>query len=162
MAQRGDAQRRWQRAGDSAILEAWNWQWAAVLITERWQKMGRSVHFCASGEETVQAVAAALKRRGMRLERSFDLQTARARHPEECLCPGHGAGQCTCQYVVALAYPAPQDGLLAVPQVLTARAYGQATLVTVHSDQGGSDNRYTVMAAVLEAAGELDSQGCAE
>jgi len=129
----------------------------SLLISESWWEMGQSVRFRAPAEQVVQAVTAALARRGVRLVRSFDLQAARARHPDprDCACPQHGTAQCTCQYVVALAYPPLPDGLTAAPHVLTAHAYEQVTLVTVHSDQGsGSEDRLAVMAAVLEAAAQ--------
>jgi hypothetical protein len=41
---------------------------------------------------------------GLRVTRSFDLQSARhaLRDPESCPCPHHGTADCTCQYVVLL------------------------------------------------------------
>jgi hypothetical protein len=41
---------------------------------------------------------------GLRVTRSFDLQSARQalRDPESCPCPHHGTAECTCQYVVLL------------------------------------------------------------
>lgn len=91
---------------------------------------------------------------------SFDLRTARARHPdvEGCACPHHGTTECTCQYVVALAYPPVplRTGHLAAPHVLTAHTYEHTTLVAVHSDQEADlQERLVVMAALMEVAGEL-------
>ena len=127
--------------------------------------MGQSVRFRAPAEQVVRAVAAALARRGVRLVQSFDLQAARARHPDpkDCTCPQHGTAECTCQYVVALAYPPLRAGLAAAPQVLTAHAHEQVTLVTVHSDQwAGSEDRLAVMAAVMEAAAAQAADVCAD
>ena len=41
---------------------------------------------------------------GLRVTRSFDLQSARQalRDPESCPCPHHGTADCPCQYVVLL------------------------------------------------------------
>ena len=41
---------------------------------------------------------------GLRVTRSFDLQSARhaLRDPKGCPCPHHGTADCTCQYVVLL------------------------------------------------------------
>ena len=41
---------------------------------------------------------------GLRVTRSFDLQSARQalRDPESCPCPHHGTADCNCQYVVLL------------------------------------------------------------
>jgi len=120
--------------------------------------MGQSVRFRASGEQVVASVTVALARRGYTLMRSFDLQTVRARHPENCACPHHGTASCTCQYIVALAYaPGPlHAGLMSAPQALTAHTHENVTLVTVHADEWTEkDDRRVVMAAVLEAAGEL-------
>jgi hypothetical protein len=40
---------------------------------------------------------------GMKVIRSFDLQTARAAHVD-CTCPHHGKDECDCQLVVMLVY----------------------------------------------------------
>jgi hypothetical protein len=40
---------------------------------------------------------------GMKVIRSFDLQTARAAHVD-CTCPHHGKDECDCQLVVLLVY----------------------------------------------------------
>lgn len=96
--------------------------------------------------------------------RSFDLQTVRALHAEGCTCPHHGTARCTCQYVVALAYPPGplRAGRIAAPHVLTAHTYEHTTLVTLQADQAAdSEDRLDVMAAVLEAAGEL-ADPCAD
>jgi hypothetical protein len=124
--------------------------------------MVQSVRFRAPGEQVVGAITAALARRGYSLMRSFDLQTVRARHSEGCACPHHGTAECTCQYVVLLAYPPVRAGRLAAPSGITAHTNGDTTLVTVHSDQArDGEDRLVVMAAVLEAAGEL-AESCAE
>ncbi|HEY4723410.1 MAG TPA: hypothetical protein VII92_16265, partial [Anaerolineae bacterium] len=57
----------------------------------------------ASCEQTVGILMTTMAAHGYRLERSFDLRNALHDHPD-CTCPHHGTSQCTCQYVVLLAY----------------------------------------------------------
>jgi len=118
------------------------------------------MRFRAPAEQVVQALTAALARRGVQLVQSFDLRTARARHldVEGCACPHHGTAECTCQYVVALAYPSGplRAGHLAAPHVLTAHTYEETTLVAVHADQEADPREgLAVMAALMEVAGEM-------
>lgn len=44
-----------------------------------------------------------LSARGLQVERSFDLQTARQAH-RGCPCPHHGSDECSCQIVFLLVY----------------------------------------------------------
>ncbi len=67
--------------------------------------MSNCVHLRCDAEAAAQAMTAALGRRGLRVQRSFDLRAARAGHAD-CACPHHGTAQCTCQYVVLLVYSA--------------------------------------------------------
>ncbi len=114
--------------------------------------MGRTMAFEGSSNQVVAAVWAALSRRGYQVVRSFDLQNAIARHSEGCGCPYHGTSQCTCQYVVLLAYP--PDKMPSPPRVLTIHTYEQTTQVTLHHDRSiGAGETHMLMAALAEAGG---------
>jgi hypothetical protein len=57
--------------------------------------------------DIVVKLTALLQEAQFRVERSFDLQSARI---AGCTCPHHGTDQCDCQYIVLLVYddtPAP-------------------------------------------------------
>lgn len=58
-------------------------------------------------------VMESLKRVGLQLVQSFDLQTARATQ-QNCSCPHHGTEQCNCQMVVLLVYPQIREHLTLV------------------------------------------------
>ena len=82
--------------------------------------MNQSTHLLSlklDSEEAVEKVIRRLSDDGLRVVRSFDLQTARSAHTN-CECPYHGTGQCDCQMVVLLVYD--QQG-----QPLTLVAHGQ-------------------------------------
>ncbi len=74
----------------------------------------------ADCERVVERLCAFFERKGYAVVRSFDLQVARAAHPN-CTCPHHGTAQCTCQMVVLLVY--------------TGKPYPTAVLV-VHGHDG--------------------------
>ncbi len=78
--------------------------------------MASSVWFAADGETATQSATSALVRQGFRVVRSFDLRSAMDHHGE-CQCPHHGTDQCTCQYVVLLAY-----GSTGAPIVVTVHS----------------------------------------
>lgn len=56
-----------------------------------------------SSQESVRRATTALESHGLRVLRSFDLQSALASEPE-CGCPHHGTSRCTCQYTILLVY----------------------------------------------------------
>ena len=56
-----------------------------------------------SSEQAVQWATRCLSMAGLRVLRSFDLQSTRALN-EYCSCPYHGAEECSCQMVVLLVY----------------------------------------------------------
>jgi hypothetical protein len=100
----------------------------------------------ATCEQTVTAVSHTLAAYGYRVERSFDLRSALHDQPD-CPCPHHGATQCTCQYMVLLAYePAPG----APPAVITAHECDGITRVRVASEPGGRLS-WSLLAALAEA-----------
>jgi hypothetical protein len=97
--------------------------------------MGQNVVFYGPFECAIDAVTAGLSRHGYHVVRSFDLQSARAHYEnEECACPLHGTSDCTCQYVVLLAYHPTRGGHPASPCVLTAHGFEQTTQVALHSN----------------------------
>ena len=122
--------------------------------------MNDSILYDCNGETAAQAATEALTRRGFRVVRSFDLRSAMAAHAD-CECPHHGTAQCTCQFVVLLAY-----GESGAPVVMTAHsrdAQAQVQIVrptgtglkAVRDDANSRpDARLVeqVMAALFEAA----------
>lgn len=83
--------------------------------------MSHSFLFETGSEAAARAVTAALASRGFVVVRSFDLRSALAAS-SECGCPHHGTAQCTCQFVVLLAY-----------------AQGTPAVVTVHGRDGRTE-----------------------
>ena len=123
-----------------------------------------SILFDCNGETAAQAATEALARRGFRVVRSFDLRSALAplAAHADCECPHHGTAQCTCQFVVLLAYGDPSTVSGGAPAVITAHSRdAQAQVQLVHPtgmlrDDANSrpDPRLVeqVMAALFEAA----------
>ena len=115
---------------------------AGTLIPKWWCcEMGQTVTFNRPSDDVIAAITATLAGRGYRIVRSFDLQNARIHYAKDCPCPHHGTSQCTCQYVVLLAYPQARAGDARAagspnpPCVMTAHSNGQLTLVTFHCDE---------------------------
>jgi hypothetical protein len=111
--------------------------------------MQARIAFSADGETTTRSVTDALARRGFRVVRSFDLRSAVTGH-HACACPHHGTAQCTCQYVVLLAYP--QSGAPVVVTVHSCDTTAELQIVedaNAPTDPAGSS---LVMAALDEAA----------
>jgi uncharacterized protein (DUF302 family) len=119
--------------------------------------MGQAVVFQGSSDQVVAAVWSALVRRGYQLVCSFDLQNALAQHTQGCACPHHGTPQCTCQYVVLLAYP-PNPGA-AAPRVLTIHTYEHTTWVTLHHDRNiGGGESHVLLSALAEARARPETE----
>jgi len=126
--------------------------------------MNENILYDCNGEPAAQAATEALARRGFRVVRSFDLRSALAplAAHADCECPHHGTAQCTCQFVVLLAYGDPSTGSGGAPVVITAHsrdAQAQVQLVRptgMLRDDANSrpDPRLVeqVMAALFEAA----------
>ncbi len=111
--------------------------------------MSNWVHLSCDAEAAAEAVTAALSARGLRVQRSFDLRSARAGH-SDCACPHHGTAQCTCQYVVLLVY-----GARGAPGVLTFHGQDAECTGEVVEDGDTPPNRQlgsTLMAALLSLA----------
>jgi hypothetical protein len=83
----------------------------------------------------------------VRLERSFDLRSALHDQPD-CPCPHHGTAQCTCQYVVLLAY---EPAVTAPPAVITAHECDGITRVRVTASGPGGRLPWLLLAALDEA-----------
>lgn len=101
----------------------------------------------------VEAVESVLEQHGYKIQRSFDLQSA-VRHPVPgCPCPHHGMDNCTCQYVVLLAYPRATRFLGVPPRVFTAHGYGHLTRVTLqHDGTVDEDEEFTLVSVLVKAA----------
>ena len=56
-----------------------------------------------SGNEVAALATTALLRAGLKVVRSFDLNSARAVHAE-CNCPHHGTALCDCHLIMLLVY----------------------------------------------------------
>jgi hypothetical protein len=132
-------------------------EWVSIVPcfverTESWSDMGRTVTFSGLTETAVRAITIVLKRRGYRVVRSFDLQSALNYHVEHCPCPHHGTEKCTCQYVVLLAYPAKAQGWVP-PRVFTAHSYDNLTQVALQQDNTlDEEERFALVSAIVEAA----------
>ena len=116
--------------------------------------MNNSLLFDCNGETAAQAATDFLTRRSFRVVRSFDLHSALAAHAD-CECPHHGTAQCTCQFVVLLAYGDPSTGSGGAPVVVTAHSRdAQAQVQIVRDAAARPDPRLVeqVMAALFEAA----------
>src|SRR5512134_3508221 len=101
----------------------------------------------ATCEQTVTALSAVSSTHGIRLERSFDLRSALHDQPD-CPCPHHGTTQCTCQYVVLLAY---EPTTVAPPAVITAHECDGITRVRVATSVPGGRLAWPLLAALDEA-----------
>jgi hypothetical protein len=114
--------------------------------------MTGTVTFTGPASLAVGAITAVLERRGYHVVRSFDLQSALTHHVEHCPCPDHGTEECTCQYVVLLAYPRTTKTRVP-PRVLVAHSYGQLTQVALQPDSSpDKDERFALVSALVEAA----------
>jgi hypothetical protein len=113
------------------------------------------VAFAALTNPAIEAVTAVLKGRGYQVVRTFDLQSALGHYVEDCPCPHHGTEDCTCQYVVLLAYPQAASAATA-PRVLIAHSYGHMTQVGLQDDGSLADEeRFALTSALVEAAMSL-------
>jgi hypothetical protein len=114
--------------------------------------MKGTVTFAGLTGPAVDAITTVLQRRGYRVIRSFDLQSALSHQVDQCPCPHHGTDQCTCQYVVLLAYPPATNGGRA-PHVLTAHGEGGTTRVALqHDGSTDVDVQFALVSALVEAA----------
>ena len=108
--------------------------------------MQRDLTLTSPCEQTIAMLISTMASHDIRLERSFDLRSALHDQPD-CPCPYHGTVQCTCQYVVLLAYepanPAP-------PAVITAHECDGITRVRAASEPGGRLS-WLLLAALDEA-----------
>jgi hypothetical protein len=111
--------------------------------------MTESLAFNVTSEAAAQAVTATLRQHGLNVIRSFDLRSALAVH-SDCQCPHHGTAQCTCQFVVLLAY-----GESGAPVVVTVHSRDAQAQVQIARDANARPEPRLVeqvMAALFEAA----------
>ena len=71
--------------------------------------MDPTVQFKTSIDKARDIVTCGLSKKGFRVVRSFDFQEAASAHPH-CTCPFHGTADCTCQYLMLIAYPDDAEG----------------------------------------------------
>jgi hypothetical protein len=109
--------------------------------------MQRDLTLASSCEQTISTLISTMALHGIRVERSFDLRTALHDQPD-CPCPHHGTTQCTCQYVVLLAY---EDAARTPPAVLTAHECDGITRVRLAAGQPGEKLSWPLLAALDEA-----------
>ena len=109
--------------------------------------MQRDLTLASSCEQTLSILISTLALHGIRLERSFDLRSALHDHAG-CPCPQHGTAQCTCQYVVLLAY---ELATVAPPAVITAHECDGITRVHVAASEPGGKLSWPLLAALDEA-----------
>ena len=109
--------------------------------------MQRDLTLASSCEQTIAILISTMALHGIHLERSFDLRTALHDQPD-CPCPHHGTVQCTCQYVVLLAY---EETAGVPPAVLTAHECDGITRVRVAASEPGGRLSWSLLAALDEA-----------
>ena len=66
--------------------------------------MDPTIQLDASVDKAVDMVSSKLSEQGFRVLPSFDLRQAASAHLQ-CTCPAHGTDECTCQYLMLIAYP---------------------------------------------------------
>ncbi len=110
-------------------------------------------HLIATCEQTVAMLTSTLAAHGYQLVRSFDLRNALHDHLD-CPCPHHGTAQCTCQYVVLLAY---EQSVIAPPAVITAHECDGITRLRVTAGQPGARLSWPLLAALDEALNSVDA-----
>ncbi len=108
--------------------------------------MQRDLTLALRCEQTIARLISTMASHDIRLERSFDLRSALHDQPD-CPCPHHGTAQCTCQYVVLLAY---EPATPAPPAVITAHECDGITRVRAACEPGGRLS-WLLLAALDEA-----------
>ncbi len=109
--------------------------------------MNQERQLTASCERAVTLLTATLAAHGYRLERSFDLRMALHNHLE-CSCSHHGTAQCTCQYVVLLAY---EQSSTTPPVVITAHEQDGITWLRAEPCLPGITLTWPLLTALDEA-----------
>jgi hypothetical protein len=104
-----------------------------------------------TSEQAVTLLTLTLAAHGYRLERSFDLRSA-LHNQSDCPCPHHGTAQCTCQYVVLLAY---EQAAATPPVVITAHERDGLTRLRVEPGLPGSVLTWPLLTALDEAVNNV-------
>lgn len=107
----------------------------------------RDLTLASPCEQTLARLISTMALHDVRLERSFDLRSALRDHPD-CPCPHHGTSQCTCQYVVLLAY---EPAAVAPPAVITAHECDGITRVRVAASAPGGRLSWSLLVALDDA-----------
>jgi len=125
--------------------------------------MSHGIWFETDGDAAARSTTQALTQRGYRVFRSFDLRSAAAHWseggPTECQCPHHGTEQCTCQYVVLLAYG--PDGAPAVITVHSRDTRSEVQIVQDANPPAEASSLDPVALAVLAAAAATQARALA-
>ncbi len=109
--------------------------------------MQRALTLASPCEQTISTLISTMALHGIRLERSFDLRTALHDHPD-CPCPHHGTAQCTCQYVVLLAY---EQATSRSPVAISLHECDGITRLRVDAGPFGGTLSWSLLAAIDEA-----------
>jgi hypothetical protein len=109
--------------------------------------MQRDLTLAFPCEQTIAILISTMTLHGIRLERSFDLRAALHDQPD-CPCPHHGTAQCTCQYVVLLAY---EPATTAPPAVITTHECDGITRVRIAASEPGGRLSWLLLIALDEA-----------
>lgn len=119
--------------------------------------MSSLVSFPMNADLAVRRVTKELMAAGLRVNSSFDLQSAREAlaDPDGCPCPYHGTARCSCQYIVLLVSPEDSE-----PVALELHGHDEETHLTLIETAGIPQNEETVglvktALANLEAAASV-------
>ena len=78
--------------------------------------------FTTSHEAAISRITQELLSRGLIIQTSFNLQTAKLAHTD-CTCPHHGTDQCDCQIVVLLVYSGNEGPISLIVHSQDGRTY---------------------------------------
>ncbi len=101
----------------------------------------------ADFENGLRYIQDALAAVDLEVQRSFDLQAARANHAG-CTCPRHGTVECTCQMVVLLVYELGRDQLPATLVAHGLEGIIHFALVDVPGSNPGREFKETIQKAL--------------
>ena len=101
--------------------------------------MSSTYRFHCHSEALMEVLTSAFTRRGLRVQRSFDLRSAlAAQSAQSCACPLHGTAGCDCEYAVLLIY-----GGHSVPVALTVHGHdGISVLEMVDATMPPQESRF--------------------
>lgn len=116
-------------------------------------------------EEAINWVASRISSVGLRVVRTFDLQTAR-HDLVGCSCPHHGSQQCDCQMVVLLVYSASENNIYTQqPISIVVHGYnGQTwfTVVDTPQQRANPNLEETIRLALMSQLSTIESSQSAQ